>query len=270
MGPILPLPSRQVALQFVQGSVPTVDPVPRVYEPVPHNLLHHKYHFVLQFFSGQRRSDDIQDSLDKFLCQEGQQLPVIVLSVDRINGILGDLTNPDTIAFWLRTVRERKTLAILGGPPCETWTAAKFMELFHLDGTPRKGPRPTRYADCLWGIDKLTTSEARSIQFGNQLFRTMLTFMHAARLHGVAALMEHAEFPSWVPASKKPPSSLLVPEMIDLVATPETDRPLLTKVLLALGLLSLPLLPWSICHMLKEPWMGGLISPGAHGSSAKH
>ena len=131
IGPIMPLPPKQVALQFVQDSVPTVDPLPRVYEPVPLNLLNHKYYFVLHSFSGQRRCDDIQDALDKLLCKEGQPLPVTVLSVDRINGILGDLTNPDTILFWLRTVRERKTLAILGGPPCETWTAAKFMELFH-------------------------------------------------------------------------------------------------------------------------------------------
>ena len=48
--------------------------------------------------------------------------------------------------------------------------------------------------------------------------------MHAARLHGVAAIMEHPEFPSWIPASKKPASSSLVPEMVDLVATPETDQ----------------------------------------------
>ena len=54
--------------------------------------------------------------------------------------------------------------------------------------------------------------------------RVMLQFMYAARLHSVAALMEHPAFPHWVPSQKKPASSSRLPELLDLLKYPEVDE----------------------------------------------
>ena len=179
---------------------------------------------MLHFFNGQRRDGDIQHAIDTLLDRQGLQLPVLVPSIDITNGTLGDLSNSSTVAFWLDTVKNRKTLLVIGGPPCESWTAARYLQLFHPDGTPRKGPRPIRFDNCLWGIKQLTPSEIRSIQLGNLLLRVMLLFMHAAKLYGIGAIMEHPQFPSWIDSGSRPASSSLLPEMVDLLRHDEVEQ----------------------------------------------
>ena len=65
------------------------------------------------------------------------QLPVFVLSLDVANDPnLGDLTNSRTVALWLDLLLRGFVVGILAGPPCETWSAARFQE----DGPPAQVP----------------------------------------------------------------------------------------------------------------------------------
>ena len=51
-GPLMPVPPKDVALQFIQDSVPTVEPLPPVYEPGPPHPLNHKYYLSCIFSVG--------------------------------------------------------------------------------------------------------------------------------------------------------------------------------------------------------------------------
>ena len=109
-----------------------------------------------------------------------------------------------------------QTTAVLGGPPCETWTAARFLEMLGI----KHVPRPIRSSVQSWGLDRLTASEQRFIQLGNVFLRAMTKFMHAACLCNASALMEHPAKPECIPESKLPPSSELLPDLKCLVDKP--------------------------------------------------
>ena len=54
------------------------------------------------------------------------QLPVVVLSLDvAIDAVKGDLSRQSTRHFWLALIRQRRVLAVIAGPPCETWSAVR-------------------------------------------------------------------------------------------------------------------------------------------------
>ena len=76
---------------------------------------------------------------------------VLVLSLDVANdAIRGDLTNAETLQFWTTLVKASYVVGIVGGPPCETWSAAR-------EGPP--GPPPLRSPTRLWGLGDLTKTE---------------------------------------------------------------------------------------------------------------
>ena len=77
-----------------------------------------KVYFVLHLFSGQRRQDDYQDHLESMLLTSS--LPLIVLSIDIVLHLLGDLTNAKSLGLWIDLTLIGLVLAILGGPPCDT------------------------------------------------------------------------------------------------------------------------------------------------------
>ena len=57
-------------------------------------------------------------------------LNVVVLSIDIVlNAKLGDLTSDDAVANWVNLLIAGKIVGVLGGPPCETWCAARFLSL---------------------------------------------------------------------------------------------------------------------------------------------
>ena len=94
----------------------------------------------------------------------------------------------------------------LGGPPCETWSAARFMEL--LDGS--RGPRPIRSQDSPWGIACLSLREQKQLEIANQLLRAMIRILVVSFSAGAAAVMEHPAIPTWLPHA---PSSFLLTEL---------------------------------------------------------
>ena len=89
-----------------------------------------KIHFILHLFSGQRRPGDFQDHLESTFSQRMSVLPIVVLSVDIVlDGKRGDLSNPDTVNLWTDLILLKRVAFVLGGPPCETWSVARFRRL---------------------------------------------------------------------------------------------------------------------------------------------
>jgi hypothetical protein len=67
----------------------------------------HAWYFVLHFFSGQRREGDFQFYADQFVAESN--MPIVVLSIDIVNDTkYGDLSNQDTLLYWLSTITPGK------------------------------------------------------------------------------------------------------------------------------------------------------------------
>ena len=104
-----------------------------------------KTKLVLHLFSGQRRAGDYQDHLEFFLKQQNTPASnVVILSIDIVIHGLGDLTNSDALKLWIDLTLAGVVLVILGGPPCETWSAVRYKQLVDESGNPKPGPRPLR------------------------------------------------------------------------------------------------------------------------------
>ena len=181
-------------------------------------------YLVLYFCSGQRRPDDFQDHFEQLNLTAN--LPIIVLSIDVVNDVkLGDLTNADTIAFWINNCLNGIIAAILGSPPCETWCAGRFNQL--LDGKP--GPRPLRSITQPWGVNGLTRREQRQIDLGNALLRTQLLFMHIGAVCNIPVVSEHPAPAHWLPQA---PSNWFLQEVSWLFDEGIADRNLVHQCML--------------------------------------
>ena len=78
--------------------------------------------------------------------------------------------------------------AVLGGPPCETWSRARHLPPNQCLGRP---PRPLRSPASLWGLRHLRAREAQQVRLGNRLYRTQLEFMHMCAQYEVPGMLEH-------------------------------------------------------------------------------
>lgn len=157
-----------------------------LHEAVP--PLFGKHRVVLHAYSGRRRPGDVQFYLDKF--QQAQAEPYIlhIVSMDIvIDEEYGDARNPQTRRYWLGAIKERFVVALLAGPPCETWTAAREHRL--QDG--RNGPRPVRSAAELWGLACMRLKELQQVMVGNELLMFVLQAFLELIITGGCAIVEH-------------------------------------------------------------------------------
>jgi len=168
------------------------------------SLLASPVRFVLHFFSGQRRDGDFQCHFES-LCVD-RAVPVVVLSVDIVHHARGDLSSSKAVALWVDLILIGRVIFAFGGPPCESFSVARMR--YNQD---RKGPRPLRSLDSLWGIEGLTTRERAQVHIGNSLLRAMIMFICASHVAGSAIVMEHPAIPTWVVGA---PSAWLLPEFL--------------------------------------------------------
>ena len=106
----------------------------------------------------------------------------------------------------------------MAGPPCETWSAARFLRL-QLDGP--HGPRPLRSQNQLWALTCLRKAEANSIAVGNAPLRATIRMVFAALCSpSTAVIMEHPRRPDWMPLA---PSSRLLPGLRYLAGLPNCE-----------------------------------------------
>ena len=120
----------------------------------------------LHAFSGRRRQGDLQFYMEVIYPEgapPGTTLHVVSLDVV-IDPLWGNVRDPATQSFWLDGVRQRWVVGALMGPPCETWSQARYNKL---PGQHRRGPRPLRDLSHLWGLESLSLREAAQVDVGN-------------------------------------------------------------------------------------------------------
>ena len=134
--------------------------------------------------------------------------PVWAISPDvAIDAKLCDLSCSGGVARWLDLAIAGRVVMVLGGPPCETWSVARWNGGSRAAGA---GPRAVRSSEHLWGLHDLDAGGRQQVALGNALLRTVILSLAAARVYGLAAVMEHPQLPSWMPLA---PSSWKLPEL---------------------------------------------------------
>ena len=129
---------------------------------------------------------------------------------------MGDLTNWTTVDFWITQMRDGRVAALLAGPPCETWSAARTRPLPDV----KHQPRPLRSRELPWGLHYLSTREYDQLDLGSQLLRVTILFLYVAFHTDVPAIMEH---PATVEDDRLVPSSWLLDETMHLRQQPSVD-----------------------------------------------
>jgi hypothetical protein len=155
--------------------------VPRFSLPTPKVILH--------LFSGRRRGGDLQHWLEQLL--PGM---VWVISLDvTLSRTHGDLTDHATVSKWLSLLWTGQVVAVIAGPPCETWSVARHS---NLDQSPRL-PRPLRSLAHPWGMPALRPRELQQVAHGNALLQTALLFYATCLRTKVSMILEHPSCPDW-------------------------------------------------------------------------
>eukprot|EP00438_Fugacium_kawagutii_P028789 Skav211404 [mRNA] locus=scaffold1528:355111:366364:+ [translate_table: standard] len=149
-----------------------------------------KHIFILHAFSGRRRDGDCHVWLEELGPQVLPDYTVHLIALDTaIDAVQCDLFGRGfsmAMALCLRSL----FAAVLAGPPCETWTAAR-----HLHCDKPRAPRPLRSRQRAWGLPFLTTSELRQLRVGSNLMIRSTYLEVVAILRGAGSLMEHPAIP---------------------------------------------------------------------------
>ena len=178
-----PVQNQHASLQHILSPithVPDPLPVPITWEDGKPII------WVLHLFSGRRRRGDCHFWSE---CCTGV-LPgytVRILSVDTaIDADLGNLDRGPVFARLLAIIRKRWFAAGLTGPPCETFSAARHLEL---EGC--RHPRPLRSAMCPWLLEGRSNRELFQTLIGSRLFMHSIIAEVSLVLAGACSLMEH-------------------------------------------------------------------------------
>ena len=133
--------------------------------------------FFLVLFSGHRRYADMA----QWFSWTSDIVPICIdLAVDPVHGnVLKD-------GLWIRLIRARKVTGAHAGPPCETYSFARWLEV--IGGC---GPRPLRDTGAPWGRDHLTLKEGEQVYTGTILMLQAIYLLMMVFLHGGSFTLEH-------------------------------------------------------------------------------
>ena len=165
-----------------------------IVRPRVHTALSRGHYYIVHLYSGRRRPHDFHAWMEWHLAhnQPHLQAHVSVLSLDTA---IDEDMNIHSAWLWnklLDMARSGLLLALLLGPPCETWSAARFHAL---ENSLRSGPRPLRSLEALWGLDHRTMAELHQLDVGNCLLLKGLWLCVATALHNGSVILEHPAMP---------------------------------------------------------------------------
>ena len=149
-----------------------------------------KFRYILHLFSGVRRKGDLHSILQDLQVPDGHVFfPAsidIVLCSKR-----GDLTSRSAQDFWLEASIRGAIAAIIGGPPCESWSIARYIELC--------GPRPIRDGmetlHQIWAKQPVRIRDLRQLHCANQFLLFMLLLAISQAASGMCCILEHPACP---------------------------------------------------------------------------
>ena len=148
---------------------------------------------VLHAFSGRRRRGDLQEFMDRVALQH-PSITLLVVSLDIVvDEQYGDVRNEQMKQMWLRAIRSGHIIAMLAGPPCNTWSAARAHAVSSSSGRP--APRVVRPSDEAWGACSLSLRELADACVGNDLLIfTLVAFLLLFFNQGLS-VVEHPDEP---------------------------------------------------------------------------
>ena len=124
-----------------------------------HATLHIRTLCFIHVFSGYRRPQDLQWQIEAHWIQGALQ--IFTISVDYcLQDAQRDLAGAHRVQWWERQVLSGAVFGMGGGPPCETWSAARLQP---------DGPRPLRTYDDPYGRPSLSDREWRQVETGTKL-----------------------------------------------------------------------------------------------------
>ncbi|CAK0804568.1 unnamed protein product, partial [Prorocentrum cordatum] len=132
-----------------------------------------------------------------------------------------DLANPATFSALVELCEGGWVDIVLGGPPCSTWSRARYSR--RQPGTP-----PVRSRLCPWGLPGLSAWEAERVAESSTLTLNLLALCEACGQSGGAFLIEHPEDPGREPY----PSIWNTKEVLDFERRRSSQRARLDQCML--------------------------------------
>ena len=172
--------NREAAWEWLQNNGHDLTSIPFLRPRVPRPC---RERYAVHIFSGRRRPGDLQQALEELPAPDAMVLHV--LSLDVIFGEDGDLLSRKARGKWFHLFMQRAILAFYAGPPCESWSAARFVELAN------SRTRPIRSSLLPWGLHVLSLRELAQTAVANALMFFVLMLMVIQASHGLFGCMEH-------------------------------------------------------------------------------
>ena len=142
--------------------------------------------YILHVYAGHRRDGDVIEWTQHFNAKFATN--VVMVTVDIVyEADLCDMRADGAKSFWIRAIPEGFFAAILGAPPCETWSAARFRAVLLDDG----GPKPLRSQAEPSGLQNGSWRNQKQILVANDLLQVWISMMVAAAFSNTAFIMEH-------------------------------------------------------------------------------
>lgn len=141
----------------------------------------------IHVFSGYRRVGDLQWQIEHHHIQGAVQ--IFCISVDYcLQDEQGDLAGAHSADWWAARILSGAICGLGGGPPCETWSAARLQP---------DGPRPLRSYDEPYGLPALSDKEWRQVDTGTRLVLFIVQMLALCAKVGACGFAEHPAFPVW-------------------------------------------------------------------------
>ena len=150
-------------------------------------ILHIRWFVFVHFFSGYRRTNDLHSVLQQSPMPDGSQM--IVISVDLcMQKRDGNLASDHATSWWINRIRSGQIFGAGGGPPCESFSAARFLP---------DGPRPLRTGTHPSGLPALSRREWSQVTIGSRLLYFIFEILLELAVLGGCAFLEHPQWPLW-------------------------------------------------------------------------
>ena len=159
-------------------------------------ILHIRWLVFAHFFSGFRRQEDLHQIIEQLSVEDGSQIMVIPIDLC-MQKKDGSLATDSATTWWLQRVRSGQLLGAGGGPPCESYTAARFQG---------EGPRPLRTGTHPCGLPALNRHEWAQVRIGSRLVYFIFEIILELAAAGGCGFIEHPQWPLW--AIKHDPASI--------------------------------------------------------------